>query len=304
MPYTDSGPTATRSISRALTKASRSNFYYAFLFLPRPKREALYAVYAFCRVSDDLVDEPSSVAPGALSTTGTPASAGTPIERLKCWRAELEACFHGQATHPVTVRLAEVIREFRIPHYYFEELLNGVEMDLTKTRYATFAELQQYCYRVAGVVGLMCIEIFGYRQPGTRLYAENLGTAFQLTNILRDLASDAERGRLYLPQEDLRRFGCSDRDFLERRITPALCDLMRFETTRARQFYAAAREALPAEDRRNMLAAEIMGTIYGRLLDRIEARGYDVFSARIRLSDAHRLWLALTCWARHRLRLA
>ena len=303
MSHTGSGASATRNISRALTKASRSNFYYAFLFLPRRKRDALYAVYAFCRVTDDLVDESLALTAGA-DRNGALPSAGTPLERLKSWRAELESCFRGEATHPVTQRLAEVIRDFRIPHGYFEELLNGVEMDLTKSRYATFAELQQYCYRVAGVVGLMCIEIFGYRRPATRAYAEHLGTAFQLTNILRDLAADAERGRIYLPQEDLRRFGYSDQDLLERRMTPAFHDLMRFEVERAWQFYAAARAILPAEDRRTMLAAEIMGAIYSRILDRIEAAGYDVFSSRIRLSDAHRLWLALACWARHRLRIA
>lgn len=323
MTHIGSVPSATRDVSRALTRASRSNFYYAFLFLPKHKREALYAVYAFCRVTDDLVDEAAgassdptqaasrtSASPGTLPSAGTPSPAGifspagTPIERLKAWRAELEACFRGEATHPVTQRLAETIRTFRIPHGYFEELLNGVEMDLVRFRYATFAELQQYCYRVAGVVGLMCIEIFGYSQPATRTYAQHLGTAFQLTNILRDLATDGERGRIYLPQEDLERFGYAEADLLERRVTPAFRDLMRFEVGRARQFYAAARAALPAEDRRTMLAAEIMGAIYARILDRIEAAGYDVFSRRIRLSDTHRLWLALGCWARHRLRTA
>jgi phytoene synthase len=323
MTHIGSVPSATRDVSRALTRASRSNFYYAFLFLPKHKREALYAVYAFCRVTDDLVDEAAgassdptqaasrtSASPGTLPSAGTPSpagifsSAGTPIERLKAWRAELEACFRGEATHPVTQRLAETIRTFRIPRGYFEELLNGVEMDLVKSRYATFADLQQYCYRVAGVVGLMCIEIFGYSQPATRTYAQHLGTAFQLTNILRDLATDGERGRIYLPQEDLERFGVAEADLLERRVTPAFLDLMRFEVGRARQFYTAARAALPAEDRRTMLAAEIMGAIYARILDRIDAAGYDVFSRRIRLSDTHRLWLALGCWARHRLRTA
>ncbi|MBI2563751.1 MAG: squalene/phytoene synthase family protein, partial [candidate division NC10 bacterium] len=235
---------------------------------------------------------------------GIPSPAGTPVERLKTWREELEACFRGEATHPVTERLAETIRTFRIPHGYFEELLNGVEMDLAKFRYATFAELQQYCYRVAGVVGLMCIEVFGYTNPMTRTYAQHLGTAFQLTNILRDLATDGERGRIYLPQEDLKRFGVTEADLLERRVTPAFLDLMRFEVGRARQFYAAARAALPAEDRRTMLAAEIMRAIYTRILDRIEGMGYDVFSRRIRLSDTQRLWLALRCWVRHRLRTA
>ncbi len=300
MAHTGSVPSATRDVSRALTKASRSNFSYAFLFLPKPKREALYAVYAFCRVTDDLVDEASTAEatphPGRLSG-GTPS-----IERLKAWRTELDACFRDQATHPVTQRLSETIRAFHIPHGYFEELLNGVEMDLTKSRYATFVELQQYCYRVAGVVGLMCIEIFGYRRPATRLYAEQLGTAFQLTNILRDLGTDGEQGRIYLPQEDLERFGYSEVDLLGQRMTPTFFELMRFEVERARQFYAAARAALPAEDRRTMLAAEVMGAIYSRILDRIEASGYDVFSRRICLSDTHRLFLALGCWARHRLR--
>jgi phytoene synthase len=289
-------------VSRALTRASRSNFSYAFLFLPRTQREALYTVYAFCRVTDDLVDE-------AAPPAGTPPLVGDmltggPMERLKAWRAELDACFRGEPTHPVTQRLAETLLAFRIPHMYFEELLNGVEMDLTTSRYATFAELQRYCYRVAGVVGLMCIEIFGYRHASTRMYAERLGTAFQLTNILRDLGTDADRGRIYLPQEDLERFRVPEADLLARRKSPAFDDMMRFEVGRARQYYAAARTVLPTEDRQSMLAAEIMGAIYARILDRIEAANYDVFSRRIRLSDMHRLWLATRCWARHRLRLS
>ena len=300
MVETRSISSVTRNISRALTKASRSNFSYAFFFLPRRKRDALYAVYAFCRVTDDLVDEGLSVA-ADLQKIASPTLATTPMERLKSWRAELESCFRGEAAHPVIQRLAKVIREFQIPHGYFEELLNGVEMDLNRSRYATFAELEQYCYRVAGVVGLMCIEIFGYRAPNTRTYAQHLGTAFQLTNILRDLGADAAQGRVYLPQQDLRRFGYSEQDLMAGRITPAFRDLMRFEVERARQFYAAARTALPVEDYQSMLPADVMGAIYSRLLDRIEDRGYDVFSERIRLSDAHRLWLALTCWIKHRL---
>ena len=302
MSHTGAVPPTSRDVSRALTRASRSNFSYAFLFLPRTQREALYTVYAFCRVTDDLVDE-------AAPPAGTPPPVGNmptgpPVERLKAWRAELDACFRGEPTHPVTHRLAETILAFRIPHIYFEELLNGVEMDLTTSRYATFADLQQYCHRVAGVVGLMCIEIFGYRHPATRMYAERLGTAFQLTNILRDLGTDADRGRIYLPQEDLERFGVPEADLLARRKSPAFDEMMRFEVGRARQFYAAARTVLPAEDRRSMLAAEIMGAIYACILDRIEAANYDVFSRRIRLSDIHRLWLATRCWARHRLRLS
>ncbi len=302
----DSGTSATRKICQAVTKASRSNFAYAFLFLPRPQREALVAVYAFCRVTDDLVDE-LQASPHAMDRPAPPDARGhgpdgaATMERLKAWRAELDACFRGEASHPVTRRLAEVIRTYGIPRVYFEELLRGVEMDLVKGRYATFAELEEYCYRVAGVVGLICIEIFGYTRPETRTYAEHLGTAFQLTNILRDLKSDAERGRIYLPEEDLDRFGYGQKDLLQGRVTPAFLDLMGFEVARARQFYAAARAALPVEDRRSMLAAEVMRTIYSRILDRIAAAPAEVLSRRIRLSDIHRLWLALGCWARHRL---
>ncbi len=284
-----SPPPATDGVCRVVTKTARSNFSYAFLVLPKAKREALYAVYAFCRISDDVVDEAPVAAPA------------TPTERLQAWRGELDACFRGEPRHPVLRRLAEVLETIPIPRAYFEELLNGVEMDLVKTRYASFAELERYCYRVAGVVGLMCIEIFGYTRPETRRYAEHLGTAFQLTNILRDVGRDASQGRVYLPQEDLARFGCAEADILDRRLTPAFRDLMRFETDRARRFYDAARAALPSADRRSMLPAEIMRAIYVRLLGQIERRAFDVYSRPIRLSDAHRLALAFGCWARHTL---
>jgi phytoene synthase len=271
---------------RALTKASRSNFTYAFLFLPRREREALYAIYAFCRMTDDLVDE---------------ADGPAVEDRLAGWRRELEAAVRGEASHPVTRRLGDTIREYRIPPHYFQELVDGMEMDLVKSRYASFAELAEYCHRVAGVVGLMCIEVFGYSRPETREYAERLGTAFQLTNILRDLGTDAARGRLYLPLEELTRFGVSEADILTGRLTPAFRSLMRFEVERARGFYAAAEAVLPVVDRPRMLPARIMSAIYRRLLERIEAEEYDVFSRRIRLSRPHRLTLALACWLRYRL---
>jgi len=291
MPTTDSPGRSIASICRAVTKASRSNFTYAFLVLPRAQRDALYAIYAFCRISDDVVDE-----------SGPTGSQGdSPGERLGAWRAEVDALFRGAPTHPVTRRLQEVLTTFPIPRRCFDELLNGVEMDLRQTRYATFAELEQYCYRVAGVVGLMCIEVFGYSVPATRLYAERLGTAFQLTNILRDLARDASVGRIYLPLEDLARFGYSEADLLAQRRTPAFEALMRFETARTHDFYRAARAILPAADRRLMLPAEIMRAIYYRLLQKIEARAYDVFSSRIRVSAAQRLLVACGYWARFRL---
>lgn len=276
---------------RNLTKSSRSNFAYAFLFLPRPQREALYAIYAFCRLTDDLVDE----------AVASPGGGLPPLERLAAWRAELADALGGKATHPVTERLVATLRAFAIPPQYCEELLDGVEMDLVKSRYATFAELAEYCHRVAGVVGLMCIEIFGYSRPETREYAERLGTAFQLTNILRDLRSDGARGRIYLPQEDLARFAVREADLTAGQLSPAFRALMRFEVERTRGFYAAAEAILPPADRPRMLPARIMSAIYRRILERIEAGDYDVFARRIRLSRPHRLALALGCWARHRL---
>jgi phytoene synthase len=294
---------ASDGVCRALTKASRSNFAYAFLVLPKPKREALYAIYAFCRISDDVVDEPRLAHPALRQGDAVGAEPASPTERLKSWRAELDACFRGEPRHPVTRRLADMLTRFPVPRLYFEELLNGVEMDLCQTRYATFDELQQYCYRVAGVVGLMCIEVFGYTRQDTRRYAESLGTAFQLTNILRDIGRDGGAGRIYLPQEDLERFGCTEADILNRRLTPAFREMMRFEVERARQFYESATATLPVEDRKTMLPAEIMRAIYVRLLRQIEQRVFDVYSRPIRLSNTRRLALALGCWARHTLAL-
>ena len=271
-------------MSRRVTKASGSNFYYAFLFLPKPKREAIYAVYAFCRLSDDLVDE--------VKAGGDPAAA------LTRWRQELDTDFHGGARHPVIAAVGQAARRFTIPKAYFQELLNGMEMDLTRTRYATFEELYSYCYRVASVVGLICIEIFGYRNPGTKTYAERLGIAFQLTNILRDLALDARRGRIYLPQDELKRFGYTEDDLLAGRYNDAFVELMRFQCGRTRDFFRAASAALPAEDTRPLLAAEIMRAIYYRLLIKIERECYDVFKGEIALGKSRKLFLASGLWLR------
>ena len=277
-------PHDLRTVSREVTKGSGSNFYYAFLSLPKPKREAIYAVYAFCRLSDDLVDEVE---------TG-----GDPVAALTRWRKELDACFQGSTGHPVIAAVAEAARRFNIPKAYFEELLNGMEMDLTQTRYATFEELYSYCYRVASVVGLICIEIFGYTNPRTKAYAEQLGIAFQLTNILRDLAVDARRGRIYLPQDELKRFGYSEDDLLAGRYNDAFIELMRFQCERAQGYFRAASAALPAEDRQSLLAAEIMRAIYYRLLLKIEQQRYSVFQGNIALPKSQKLLLAGGLWLR------
>lgn len=276
-----------------VTKRSGSNFSYSFLFLPRASRDAMYAVYAFCREVDSAVDD---------------APAGSdPREALRQWRQELAAAYDGTPTFPVTISLAEHARRLEIPRDYFEELIAGVEMDLTTTRYATFEELYRYCYRVASVVGLICLKIFGTKSPLAQDYAVNLGIAFQLTNILRDLGADAKRGRIYLPQEDLTRFGYREEELLARTYSPRFLDLMRYESTRAHEFYDKARnvsEQLPSTDRRALTVAEIMRGIYGRILNRIDTSGYRVFGPRVGLAPPHRMAIAAGVWLRSLLPIA
>jgi len=271
----------------AVTKRSGSNFYYSFLFLPRARREAMDTIYAFCREVDSVVDD---APPGS-----------DPHEQLRQWRAELAAAYHGIPTYPVTISLGKHARRLEIPQEYFEDLISGVEMDLTITRYRTFEDLYRYCYRVASVVGLICLKIFGTHSSHASDYAVNLGLAFQLTNILRDLATDADRGRIYLPQEDLARFGYREEELLRRTYSPAFIALMRFECARAREFYQKARqavEALPAADRRALTVAEIMRGLYERILRRIEESDYRVFGPRISLTPPYRLAIAAGVWLR------
>ncbi len=282
-------PEDLRSISRKVTRGSGSNFYYAFLFLPKQKREAIYAVYAFCRLSDDLVDEANAGGDAAAALTR--------------WRKELDITFQDSVGHPVIVAVGQVARRFNIPKVYFEELLNGMEMDLRRSRYATFDELYSYCYRVASVVGLICIEIFGYTNPRVKEYAERLGIAFQLTNIVRDVAVDAKRGRIYLPQDELRQFGYSEDELRAGVYNDAFVELMRFQCERARGYFHSASLALPSEDRRSLLAAEIMRAIYYRLLLRIEQERYNVFQANIALPKSLKVLLAGGSWLRSILNL-
>ncbi len=275
-----------------VTKRSGSNFYYSFLFLPKARRDAMYTVYAFCREVDSVVDD---ARPG-----------DNPLQQLEQWRAELAAAYGGNPAHPVTISLARHASEWEIPKAYFEELITGVEMDLTIRRYATFSSLHVYCYRVASVVGLICLKIFGTRSESAEDYAVNLGLAFQLTNILRDLKTDAERGRIYLPQEDLARFGCAEDDILKQHYSAGLLSLLQFECARARGFYRKAEavaERLPARDRRSLIAADIMCGVYSRILDRIETSGYRVFGPRISVSATTRLVIASGIWLRSALSL-
>ncbi|HYE75167.1 MAG TPA: presqualene diphosphate synthase HpnD [Blastocatellia bacterium] len=282
----------TRSFQRDLAKTIQSNFFYSFLFLPRHKREAIMDVYAFCRAVDDVVDD--IVDKSASSDESVRQQL---MEELTKWRVELDALYAGHPSWPQTRRLQRTLKRFPMPKEYFEEMVAGCEMDLFHTRYETFDDLYQYCYRVAAITGLMCIEIFTYKSPRTREYAVNLGLALQLTNILRDLKEDASRGRVYLPQEDLRRFNYSENDLMNNVINENFLALMKFECDRARSFYRRAQACLPEEDRPTLTAAQTMGRIYYRLLEQIEGFNYDVFNHRARLHRPERFLIALSEWS-------
>jgi len=274
--------------------ARDTSFYYSFLVLPPEKRRAITAVWDFCRAVDDAVDEAAETKDGEAAA------------ELARWRTELARCFDGQPPEtPQGRALQPLIAKFSLPRAAFEALIEGVEMDLHPRRYATFPELYEYCTRVASAVGLMCVEIFGYTNPGTREYAIELGVALQLTNILRDVPKDLKQGRLYLPLDDLERHGCTENDIRKEIVragdgiaSPAVSALLASQAVRARDYYARAANALPPEDRRRMVAAEIMGAIYRGILTRIEAAGYDVFSQVIRVPRPQRALIAARVWLR------
>jgi len=264
---------------REVTKKHAKNFYYAFLFLPKAKREAIYAVYAFCRYCDDIAD-------------GDAAPADRP-ELLKAWRQELDQCYAGQPTHRITQALWRVVQRYGLPKHYFEELMRGVEMDFAIRRYDTWAELELYCYRVASVVGLLCIEIFGYRNAGVREYARQIGISLQLINIMRDVKEDAEAGRIYLPLEDLRTFGYTEAALLQSRYTPEFQALMQFQAQRADAYYQRAQASLQPGDKWSLATPEIMAAIYRATLRRIQRRQYDVFAGRASLPGWRKALIAL-----------
>lgn len=276
--------------------ARDTSFYYAFLMLPPAKRNAIVVVWDFCRAVDDAVDEVAPEGEWPL----TPEARAQAERELATWRAELARCFD-PAGVPETRQgkaLRPLVSEFRLPRAPFEDLLDGVAMDLAKDRYETIDELLGYCRRVASAVGLVCIEIFGCRDAGSRDYAINLGLALQLTNIVRDVGVDLRRGRVYLPQEDLRRFNCSEQALQAGVVTAPVRALLAFEITRAREYFQRAAVALPRTDARRLVAAEIMGAIYQDILRRVEEKQYDVFSEVIRVPRPARLLIALTTWTR------
>lgn len=259
-----------------------TNFYYSFVVLPARQRRAIVAVWEFCRAVDDAVDEN-----------------GGEMGELSAWREELAACFDGQPIRTREARNLEPhIRAFKLTRRHFEAVIDGVEMDLHRLRYETFDELHEYCLRVASAVGLICIEIFGYRHPASRQYAIDLGVALQLTNILRDLGRDLAMGRIYLPLEDLRRYGVTEDDLRAGVVTQNMRNLLTHQAERARGYYQRAAETLPKSDARRLVAAQIMGAIYYDLLRRIERSGYDVFSTTIRAPRPAKALIAARTWAR------
>ena len=278
----------TKSPSAQITRNSQSNFYYAFLTLPPEKRRGIFALYSFCRVVDDCVDEEDGGGEAGLDD----------------WLAEVERCYGGAPETGLGRELAATVSRFPVPRSALEDIVAGCRTDLTQSRYETFADLRVYCERVASAVGLASIEIFGYSNPRTREYAVELGLALQLTNILRDVAPDAARDRLYIPLEDLARFGVGEDEILAMARDPGsprgpqIGRLLAFEADRARGHYAAAAERLPPEDRSSMLAAEIMGAIYREILEELGRRGHPVGGERVRLGRPRKAWIALRTVAR------
>ena len=269
----------------ALTRRAHSNFYWGFRLLSADRRRALSAVYAFCRSADDIADEP-----GARRD---------PEALLARWREELAAVYAGTPQHAIGVALADTVARFPIDRTHFEAVIDGVEMDLHRGRYEEWTgDLERYCYAVASAVGLIAIEIFGYHNPSARDYAVNLGLAFQLTNILRDVAEDAQRGRIYIPGADLRRFGATEADILVGPMAEPLRQTMAFECARAGEYYGRARFSLAEEDRGSFAPAEAMRLIYEQLLRRLMFRRYDVFGPKVRVTRPEKAGLAVAAWVR------
>lgn len=274
--------------AKNIAKDSKSSFYYAFNLLPESKREAMNVVYAFCRKTDDIVDESED-------------ELDVKYEKLRKWRIEFERAFSGHSEFPLLNKLGKIISKFNIPLDPFFELIKGMEMDIQKDRYKSFDDLQLYCYRVASTVGLMCIEIFGYHHSSTKKFAVDLGIALQLTNILRDISKDAEKGRIYLPQEDLNRFKYSEEQLLSKVYNDQFRDLMIYESGRAKSYFNSATSHLDLDDKKTMFAARAMQHIYYKMLEKIIAADYDVFNNNIKVSKIEKVSIALGVWAKYNL---
>ncbi|MCC6271849.1 MAG: presqualene diphosphate synthase HpnD [Deltaproteobacteria bacterium] len=269
---------APAAVAQAVVKSSKSNFVLSFLALPPERREGISHFYALSRVVDDAVDEHGPEEAERL---------------LNFWREEIAACYSGTPTHPVTRAMQGTVRRFEIPRRYLELLVEGCEMDLRKRRYENFQELYEYCYRVAGVIGLVCMKIFGLGGKEAEESAVDLGLALQLTNILRDIKVDAGLGRVYIPQEEIRRFGLEEQDLLAGKMQPKLLPLLQFQAERAQGYFDRAFAGMKAQSHKPLIAAWIMGKTYHQILKKIRAKGYDVFTHPIKLSKWQKSWIAL-----------
>ena len=265
-----------------VTRAAGSSFAAAFWMLPRPRRQALHAIYAFCRLADDIADDPDV--------------AGDRLRLLERWSDELSDAYRGKATHPVGVALGHAVERFALPEEIFQELLRGIETDLRGEPIDSFADLERYCYRVASTVGLLLVRVLEAGDPGALEYARSMGIAVQLTNILRDVGEDAVAGRIYLAREDLERLGVRPESLCEARMTEELRLLLALYAERARLYYERAAVALPEQDRRRLRPAEAMGHIYRALLDELHGRGFPCLEASLRLSRPRRLAIAASTW--------
>jgi 15-cis-phytoene synthase len=274
--------------AKEISKNSKSSFYYAFNLLPEEKRDAMNTVYAFCRKTDDIVDE-------NLDSTDVK------YEKLRRWRIEFEKSFSGHSEFALLNKLGTTISNFNIPLDPFFELIKGMEMDLQNDRYKSFEDLQLYCYRVASTVGLMCIEIFGYKHPSTKQFAVDLGIALQMTNILRDIGTDAKRGRIYLPQEDLKSFNYTESEIMSLVYNDNFRDLMMYESGRAKLYFNSATAHLDLDDKKTMFAARAMQHIYYKMLEKIIAADYDVYSNNIKVSKLEKVGIALGVWVKYNL---
>jgi phytoene synthase len=266
------------------TVQSGSSFYYSFLFLPPERRRAITALYAFCREVDDTVDETSD---GSVARI-----------KLAWWRTEVSAMYKGAATHPVTQALQPHLLPYKLEEQHLQAIIDGMEMDLDQSRYLDYPGLRKYCWHVAGVVGILSASIFGVTNPRTLEYAEKLGLAFQLTNIIRDVGDDARKGRIYLPVNELQQFGVTAADILNFRHSEKFEALMKFQTERAHGVYDEAMALLPKEDRRAQRPGLMMAAIYRTVLDEIERDDYKVLNQRISLTPLRKLWLAWKTYVR------
>lgn len=272
-----------------ITREASTNFYYAFLTLPLEKRRAIYATYAFCRLCDDIVDDPERT--------------GDPADQLDTLRNQLDRAYDGAESGNIWTAIADSQHRFGIEKEHYAAVIDGCKMDLTQSRYETFDELVDYCKKVASAVGLVCIEVCGYEDRLAVEYAIDLGLAMQLTNIIRDVREDAANGRIYLPMEDLRRFGYSEEDLLAGKVNKNFRELIKFEVQRAHEYFDRGNRLFPLLDRRSRACPQAMAEVYMRLLDKIEDADYDVMSNRVGLSKRAKITLAARLWLRSRLAL-